>query len=259
MSSLYNKNAGHGITGSKNVFSTKVHLGNWREDIIGKELVQDILDSNGEDNHMGRSRSGLLDGRDTISRNRKNSFSTSSQVIGSNTRLKKNPGSDVKFLTQEELKTKNKDGLNYFLLFSHGNNGEDISHMNRYTSQNRLSTSRHLMKSSESGLGDSTNMDSFPETNNNSGFNDTGGSNTNSHTHNTRSQTKNNVDAMFPPVEFSYTKSKNKIIKNDLELNLKMTTTARLANKYTGQYPPDQYSAPHTAVGRSEILPSARR
>lgn len=256
---MYNKNSGHGITGRKNVYSTKVHLGNWREDIIGKELVQDILDSNGDDNHMGISQSGLLAGRDTVSRNRKNSFSTSSQAIGSTIRSKKNPANEVKFLTQEELKTKNKDGLNYFLLFSHTNNGEDISHMNRYTSQNRLSSSRHLISSNGNGLGDSTNMDNnFPETETNN-HTEIVAMNTRSHTSNANSQTKNNIDAMFPPVVSSYTKEKNKIIKNDMELNLKMTTTARLANKYTCQYPPDQYSAPHTAVGRSELLPSARR
>ena len=256
MNSMYNKNAGHGITGSKNVFSTKVHLGNWREDIIGKELVQDILTNIDEAAQLGRSNGEPHPGglsRDLISRNKRNSYSTSSQAIGSRLQTKRNIDVSTSLPPQDELKAKNKEGLNYFLLFSHTNNGEDISHRNRYTSQNRLSSSHHLLRSRVAGLSESRSLDcEAPET-------DTGQIGTRPGSKSRTQMMQISVDSMFPPVDFSYTKNKNKIIKNDSELNLKMTTTARLANKFLSQYPPDRYSAPYNAVGRSEFLPSARR
>ena len=39
--SIYNRTGGgYGITGSRNVFSTRTHIGNWVEDVIGNDLVQ---------------------------------------------------------------------------------------------------------------------------------------------------------------------------------------------------------------------------
>jgi hypothetical protein len=50
--------------------------------------------------------------------------STSSQVFGSKpTADAKTNGDSIKFLSQEELKSKNKDGLSYALLFQHGKKG----------------------------------------------------------------------------------------------------------------------------------------
>lgn len=252
---MYNRNAGHGITGSKNVFSTKVHLGNWREDIIGKELVQDILTNIDENAQTGRYQEDPLSrgASNLLSRNKRNSYSTSSQAIGSSEQTKKNAENATSLSSKEEIKAKNKEGLNYFLLFSHTNKGEDISHMNRYTSQNRLSSSHHLLRNRTEDAPESRSLECESPTTNGHQVNSNAG------LQNKMKSTHIPVDSMFPPVESSFTRSKNKIIKNDLELNLKMTTTARLANRFLSHYPPDRYSAPHNAVGRSEFLPSARR
>lgn len=119
MSSLYNSKAGYGITGSKNVYINKnVRLGNWREDDIGSDLIK-------------AERPGTT------------SYNTSTQVIGSVPSSRPtNNGDNIKFLSQEELKAKNKVGLHYNLLFQHGKRGEDLSHNDVYTSQLRLASSQ---------------------------------------------------------------------------------------------------------------------
>lgn len=249
-------NAGHGITGSKNVYSSKVHIGNWRQDVIGQELVQDLLKSTAEDQNMSRSwdeYNATRGTRSAATRNRRNTYSTTSQEIGSRLSPEENMESSINFPNQSDLKSKNKNGLSYLLLFSHTNNGKDISHSNRYTSHNRLSSSHHLFRSKREGGNENNDLNiDLPETNRRFmspvGMRDT-----------YTKRVLSNNDWVFPPVESSQMTNRNKVIRNALDLDSKITTTARLANKHFPNYSGDRTSSPYTAIGRSEFLPSARR
>ena len=256
MSSLYDMHAGHGITGSKNIYSSKVHIGNWRQDIIGQELVQDLLNISGEDcNTGGRicNPTSVYEGRITNTRNKRNTYMTSSQEIGSKLSYENTAENSINFQKQNEAKSRNKEGLNYSLLFAHTINGKDISHSNRYTSNNRLSSSHHLFRNKCDGGNQERSLDEdfYRADAHYIGTPKTRDTYTN--------KVLSNNDSVFPPVDRSYTTSKAKIIKNTLDLDSKNTTTARLANKYFTQYLSDRTSSPYTAIGRSEFLPSARR
>jgi|Transcript_26863 hypothetical protein len=184
---------GFGITGSKNVYINKtVRLGNWREDAIGSDLIE-----------LGRARSSPLN------------YNTSSQLIGSvpSSRPATTNGENIKFLSQEELKAKNKVGLPYALLFEHGKRGEDLAHNDIYTSQLRLASSKICL-----------NMDCS--------------------------------NGNFPPVEDAHTKAKAKAVKKERDLSYKITTEARAMNGYVDKY---RSETPNSAIGRSDVLPSARR
>lgn len=182
---------GFGITGSKNVYINKtVRLGNWREDAIGSDLVE-------------FSRPGTVN------------YNTSSQLIGSipSSRPETTSGGNIKFLSQEELKAKNKVGLPYALLFQHGKRGEDLAHNDVYTSQLRLASSQICL-----------NMDCSK--------------------------------GDFPPVEDSFTKKKAKAVKKERDLSYKTCTEARSMNGYVDKY---RSETPNSAIGRSDVLPSAKR
>lgn len=255
MSSLYDMHAGHGITGSKNIYSSKVHIGNWRQDIIGQELVKDLLNISSEIHSTGvmNHHNSIHSGKITNTRNKRNTYLTSSQEIGSKLSYENTAENSINLQKQKEAISRNKEGLNYSLLFSHANNGKDISHSNRYTSNNRLSSSHHLFRNKCEGSNVEWNFDdNFPKAD--------------AHfigTYKTRDTYTNKVlsnnDSVFPPVDRSHTNNKAKIIKNTLDLDSKNTTTARLANKHFTQYLSDRTSSPYTAIGRSEFLPSARR
>lgn len=274
---MINRDGGHGITGSKNVYSTSAHIGNWREDMIGQELMQDML-----------ARTNQMDFRENTGnfaaslRNRKNSYSTSSQVIGapahvdnaetghyadkysgemkfrSTQQAAVNGGQNQRFLTQEELKAKNKEGLNYSLLFSHTNTGHDISVRDRYTSMNKLSSSHYLFQndiySTQNRAHGNVNSDGVQVT-----FNKRVNTIRNS----------NNIkdiyrisEEMLPPVSSSYSQTKEREAAKDLELGFARTSTSRSASRLlTSQYAPGpgHFWAPYSSAGRTEPLPSAKR
>ena len=274
---MFNRNGGHGITGSKNVYSTSAHIGNWREDVIGQELMQDAL---ARTNQMDLKKNTGSFGASL--RNRKNSYSTSSQVIGAphhlddvitghnadeNTSEMKfrrsqqaavNGGQNQRFLTQEELKAKNKEGLNYALLFSHTNTGHDISVRDRYTSMNKLSSSHYLFQNdnhfTQNGAQGNVNSDGMQVT-----FNKR--VNTIRNSNNIKDIYRISED-MLPPVSSSYSQTKNREAAKDLELGFARTTSAGSASRLlTSQYAPGpgHSSAPLSSFGRTEPLPSAKR
>ena len=108
--SIYNRNSGFGITGTKNIFNTNVKLGNWVEDRIGVRLIE-------------HPRPGYTSYETNFANDYKN---PTEQVRSVGVMAKKFEGS-VKYLSKSELKAKNKEGLSYALLFQHGLTGEDIS------------------------------------------------------------------------------------------------------------------------------------
>lgn len=274
---MFNRNSGHGITGSKNVYSTSAHIGNWREDVIGQELMQDAL---ARTNQMALGENTGNFGASL--RNKQNSYSTSSQVIGAHPRLDHsemgvntdenlggrtlrstqqtavNGRENERFLTQDELKAKNKEGLNYALLFSHTNTGHDISVRDRYTSMNKLSSSHYLFQNdnylTQNGPQGNVNSDGMQVT-----FNKRVNTIRNS----------NNIkdiyrvpENMLPPVSSSYSRTKEREVAKDLELGFARTTSSGSASRLlTSQYAPGpgHSGAPYFSAGRTEPLPSAKR
>jgi hypothetical protein len=94
---MYNKqNQGYGICGARNIYSSKVRVDNWVEDTIGSELAK-----------QNRS-------VETLYRtNTASSFIPPSEQPQS-------PQPNAKMPSVHELKSKNKDGMSYALLFEHG-------------------------------------------------------------------------------------------------------------------------------------------
>ena len=122
--SIYNRSGGgYGITGSRNVFSTRTHIGNWVEDVIGNDLVQP-------------TRRPFTTLYETAAMN--DWIEPSLQTVRTGPNTAKFSGS-VRYLSKEELKIKNKEGMPYDLLFQHGKNGEDIPPNQRYQAQSTLS------------------------------------------------------------------------------------------------------------------------
>lgn len=277
---MYSNNSGHGITGSKNVYNGNVHIGNWREDMIGQELVQDLLHrTNGTGILSNHSRDYT-----NTRRNQKQFYSTSSQAYGaispstseenesfylesfsnSGQKLAGNRPKQkkVRFLRTDELRAKNKEGLNYALLFNHTNNGNDISPKDRYTTINRLSSSHYLFKDENtlSPQNASQKFDgSFEEYDMRS-------------TYNMRLNTlrnSNNIkdiyhlsENMFPPLSRTHARNKAKEVMKENELIRTRPTASESANRLLASlYPADQGypGAPYASVGRTEILPSAKR
>jgi hypothetical protein len=277
---MYSNDSGHGITGSKNVYSSNVHIGNWREDMIGQELVQDLLHrTNGTgilSNHSGDFAS--------TNRNQKQFYSTSSQAYGaaspstdqeneifngvtfgtSGSKLTENRPKlkRVRFLTTDEMNVKNKEGMSYSILFNHSNNGDDISPNDRYTSINRLSSSHHLFKNENvSPQNTQQNIDDS--------FKKEDGMHV---TYNKRLNTlrnSNNIkdiyhlpESMFPALSVTHARKKAKEVMNESEIIRARPTTSESANRLlTSAYPAYKCfpGTPYASVGRTEVLPSAKR
>ena len=94
---MYKKNQGYGICGSKNIYSTKVRVDNWVEDNIGMDLA-----------HTNRPQYKLY------------------QTVTSETHIHPKDMPPPKNLPVNmpsvlELKTKNKEGMSYEMLFEHDN------------------------------------------------------------------------------------------------------------------------------------------
>ena len=94
---MYKKNQGYGICGAKNIYSTTVRVDNWVEDIIGSELAN--------------SSRPVYTMYTTVT---KESHCDPSQWPEPQ-RL------PVNLPTALELKTKNKEGMPYAILFEHSN------------------------------------------------------------------------------------------------------------------------------------------
>lgn len=122
--SIYNRNSGFGITGSKNVYCSKIHIGNWVEDHVGQDLV-----SNPRPVTTMYATAAMNDW-----------ILPAEQTVRTGPNHAKFSGS-IRYLSKEEMKQKNKEGLSYALLFQHGMRGEDIPAKERYNSQLTLSYS----------------------------------------------------------------------------------------------------------------------
>eukprot|EP01041_Mallomonas_annulata_P010588 gene10588-22097_t len=109
-----NGNGGFGLCGHKNTFTCTAKYGNWVEDIIGGELTV-------------APRAGKIS-YDTESR--RQYIPPSEMPVHPSTANKKDK------LTIEELKSKNKEGLPYSLVFNHGLKEEKIE--NRFQTTNQL-------------------------------------------------------------------------------------------------------------------------
>lgn len=124
---------GHGICGSRNIYSTKVRIDNWVEDNIAVDL-------------LSHERGPKLN-YTTV---------TKTQHIHPND-MPAAPPQPAKMPTTHELKTKNKEGLAYELLFEHGTALTTQSSQDRFQTVTGLtimsrpdlhhSPSRELLKS----------------------------------------------------------------------------------------------------------------
>lgn len=95
---MYKKNQGYGICGSKNIYSSSVRIDNWVEDNIGMQL-----------GHTERPPFKL--------------YSTVTKEAHCDPSQWPEPQNlPVNMPTPLELKTKNKDGMPYALLFEHNSN-----------------------------------------------------------------------------------------------------------------------------------------
>lgn len=95
---MYKKNQGYGICGSKNIYSSKTRMDNWVEDTIGMQLAE-------------------------TERPPFQLYSTVTQESHCDPSLRPEPkGLPLNIPTPLELKTKNKEGMPYALLFEHSNN-----------------------------------------------------------------------------------------------------------------------------------------
>mmetsp|Transcript_50378 Transcript_50378/g.87937 ORF Transcript_50378/g.87937 Transcript_50378/m.87937 type:complete len:192 (-) Transcript_50378:102-677(-) len=93
---MYKKNQGHGICGSKNLYSSNVKLGNWVEDKVGLQLTQQ--EQPVYKNYMSNTNLSYQDPKDQPPL----------------------PSMPVNMPTTQELKAKNKEGMQYSLIFDHG-------------------------------------------------------------------------------------------------------------------------------------------
>lgn len=92
---MYKKDQGYGICGAKNIYSSKVHLDNWVEDEIGMSLIQ-------------HPRPAITDYKTNTIRSYVNPAEAPEP-----------PPLPANMPTTHELKTKNKEGMPYALLFQH--------------------------------------------------------------------------------------------------------------------------------------------
>lgn len=93
---MYKKNQGHGICGAKNIYSTNVKLGNWVEDTVGADLVQTarpVFKS-----YASNTSLSYMDPKDQPPL----------------------PSMPINMPSTQELKAKNKEGMQYSLIFDHG-------------------------------------------------------------------------------------------------------------------------------------------
>lgn len=93
---MYQSNQGHGIAGAKNIYSSKVKLGNWVEDSFGKLLTENS--------------------REPIKIYETNTMRSHPHPET----WPEPPNMPINMLSTQELKAKNKEGLSYSLLFDHG-------------------------------------------------------------------------------------------------------------------------------------------
>jgi hypothetical protein len=100
---MYNKkNQGYGICGAKNIYSSKVHLDNWVEDTIGMQLIKEPRPGH------------VLYQTNTASSYR------------NPTEQPELPPMPANMPSTLELKTKNKEGMSYALLFEHSQKQAEI-------------------------------------------------------------------------------------------------------------------------------------
>lgn len=100
---MYNKkNQGHGICGSRNIYNSKVHVDNWIEDNIGLNLIK-------------APRPGTV----LYQTNTTASFNHPAE-------RPEPPPLPANIPSTLELKTKNKDGMPYALLFEHNQKQSEI-------------------------------------------------------------------------------------------------------------------------------------
>lgn len=92
---MYKKNQGFGICGSRNIYSSKVRVDNWVEDNISLDLVKEPRHS--QTLYRTVTREGFVDP----------------------TQMPEQPPLPVNLPSAFELKTKNKEGMPYSLLFEH--------------------------------------------------------------------------------------------------------------------------------------------
>lgn len=93
---MYSKNQGHGICGSRNIYSSKVRIDNWVEENIAVDLVNTRQDP-------------------------PKLYTTLTKESFCDPSLRPElPPLPATMPTPHELKTKNKEGLAYELLFEHG-------------------------------------------------------------------------------------------------------------------------------------------
>jgi len=93
---MYQSNQGHGIAGAKNIYSSKVKLGNWVEDSFGRLLCE-------------KPRESLK----LYETNTMRSHPPPEQ-------WPQQPNLPLSIPSTQEIKAKNKEGLQYSLLFDHG-------------------------------------------------------------------------------------------------------------------------------------------
>lgn len=97
------KNQGHGICGAKNIYSSSVRVDNWVEDNIGMQLASHPREP------------------ETLYRtNTMMSYIPPAE-------MPELPPMPANMPSTLELKTKNKDGMPYSLLFEHGSNSSSIA------------------------------------------------------------------------------------------------------------------------------------
>jgi hypothetical protein len=93
---MYNKNHGHGICGSKNIYNSKVRIDNWVEDNFGMQIASQR--------------------RDPVKL-----YTTVTKADHCHpSQWPDPPATNTRIPSTHELKSKNKDGLAYDLLFQHG-------------------------------------------------------------------------------------------------------------------------------------------
>jgi hypothetical protein len=111
---MHQKHQGHGICGSRNIYSSKVHIDNWVEDKISLDLLS-------KDRIMERNYTTLT-----------------KDVHCHPCQWPELPPAPAKMATVHELKTKNKEGLAYDLLFEHGGKHETFAPNDRFRSVTSL-------------------------------------------------------------------------------------------------------------------------
>lgn len=200
--------SGYGITGSYNTYiNSKIRIGNFVEDAIGRELVD-----------------GSTTTKPTVYESvaMQAWVNPSDQVERTGPNHEKFRGS-VRFMSKSEMQAKNKDGLSYPLLFSHGMGEVDITAKERYNSQLSIAFSPQKLSSSSSS---STSLSSPPL-------------------------------SAVPPVSVVQMRQKAKEVQRDVSVStLRGNSEAKAANAFAQH---SDAAAPRAVAGASEDLPNCGR